>query len=427
MGLCLESLINKYVGGGAFRRNASLLLSGTLASIFINTLTMPILSRIYSPQQFGVLALFTSITSVAALVATGQYELAITLPEKKRSSLNLSVLAMLLTLVVCILMFLLLAVFKDTLINTIPSSNVESWLFILPLSVFVLGVSQVAYYWAIYRQGFKKLALNSGHKAIFVGIFQLLFATFIAFKDIGLIIGQVLGQLFATALLIFPFYREEKAALATMKPADIKEEGLRYKNFPIFSLPASLINMTANQLPVILLAWFFDMTIVGQFSLSQRLIGVPGSLISHSILGVFKERASRDYRETRSCRDIYIKTLRTLIRISIIPFLVIFVGVRQTIPAVLGQEWAAAGVYAQTLTVMFFFRFIASPLSYVLIVAEKQRINLLWQTCLLIFTVLSIYAGKRAGDPSLSMTAFSVSYSALYLLMLYISYRYSKQ
>jgi O-antigen/teichoic acid export membrane protein len=241
----------------------------------------------------------------------------------------------------------------------------------------------------------------------------------------GLIVGQVLGQLMATALLIYPIYREDRNTLPSVKLSDLKEEGLRYKNFPIFSLPASLINITANQLPIILLSWFFGMAVVGQFSLTQRVLAIPGALISQSILGVFKERASRDYRETGSCRDIYIKTFKALVKMSVIPFLILFFGSRQLIPFILGQEWVLAGVYAQILTVMLFFRFIVSPLSYVLIVAEKQRVNLLWQTCLLIFTILSMYVGKQANDPLLSITIFSISYSLLYLLMLHISYKYS--
>ncbi|OGC45117.1 hypothetical protein A2V49_02325 [candidate division WWE3 bacterium RBG_19FT_COMBO_34_6] len=199
----------------------------------------------------------------------------------------------------------------------------------------------------------------------------------------------------------------------------------RFVAFPKYNLPSNLVNVIANQIPIILLGSYFGLSVVGQYALTQKILGVPGALISSSILGVFKERASRDYRETNSCRNIYVKTFKALFKLSIIPFLLIFFVSPPLIPLIFGAAWKDAGIYAQILTIMFFFRFISSPLSYVLVIAEKQKINLSVQICLLIVTIFAMQLGKTFNSVLISLLGFSIGYSIIYLIMLILSYKYS--
>jgi len=287
------------------------------------------------------------------------------------------------------------------------------------------GLNQILYYWVVYKRSFKRLALNSVYKAGFVSVSQVIYFYVGVFKEAGLLIGQVVGQIIAVIFLLKPVYKEEKHDLFLINKTTVKSEALKYQRFPKYSLPASLINNIANQLPVILLSNFFGFAVVGQYALTQRILSVPGALISQSILAVFKERASRDYRETNSCRGIYIKTFKALLKLSIIPFAILFIATPKLIPFIFGPEWITAGVYAQILTIMFFFRFIASPLSYVLIVAEKQQVNLFIQISLLTMATLSLFTGKYVGSAVVGLTLFSIGYSVLYLFMLIVSYKFS--
>ena len=93
---------------------------------------------------------------------------------------------------------------------------------------------------------------------------------------------------------------------------------------------------------------------------------------------------------------------------------------------VFGEKWRVSGEYAQLLAPMFFFRFVASPLSYVLFIAEKQQLDLALQVVLLISSGVSLSVGLAFGSIKIALAAFSIAYSVLYIAYLMVSYRLAK-
>ena len=322
--------------------------------------------------------------------------------------------------------FLVLLGLKLAHINVIPQEQIMLWVFLVPLGVLITGISQILYYWFTFRQNFKKISSNSIIKSLSSNLLQVSFYLLNNIKQFGLIVGQTLGNLAALFFYVLYLFKTEKETIRLREKGALYTQALRYKKFPLITLPSSLINVIANQLPVIMLSGIFGPAIVGQYALTQRLLGVPGSLLRSSILGVFKERASRDYRENKSCRDIYVKTLKSLTKLSIIPFIILFIVTPTLIPLIFGSEWQLAGKYAQILSIMFMLKFIASPLSYVLIVAEKQATNLGIQLTLLAVTIVSIVMGKQLENPTASIFLFSGGYSIIYILTILITYKISK-
>ena len=199
----------------------------------------------------------------------------------------------------------------------------------------------------------------------------------------------------------------------------------RYKNFPLLNLPATLVNLLANQAPQLLLNTFGE-SIVGYFAMSQKVLGSPVTLFSTSVSHVFKERASSDYRNKGNCRPIFLQTFKSLFLISVVPFILLFFLAPRLVPIIFGSQWIEAGVYIQALTLMYFFKFTVSPLSYVIIIAEKQKLNLIFQILLLILSIGSIGYGIYIQSPLIGVVLYSISYSIIYLIYLIISYKLSK-
>ena len=71
------------------------LVSGTAFAQIITILASPILTRLYSPEAFGFLAIFISITSIVGVIACMRYELAIMLPKSDEKAANLLALCLL--------------------------------------------------------------------------------------------------------------------------------------------------------------------------------------------------------------------------------------------------------------------------------------------------------------------------------------------
>ena len=200
----------------------------------------------------------------------------------------------------------------------------------------------------------------------------------------------------------------------------------RYKAFPFFSIPSDMINVITNQIPVFLINKFFGGFILGNYSLVDKILSVPITMIGRSVLDVFKQRASYDYNLNGNCKKIFIKTFKTLLLLSIIPTLLLFFLAPPLFHIIFGEKWLIAGDFARIMSVLFFFRFIVSPLSYLLYIAEKQIYDMIWQICLFVTTLLSFGIGVHYNNIKIALLCFSISYSIMYIFYLALSYKCAK-
>ena len=410
---------------GRFAHDVGILMSGTVAAQLLPVLISPLLTRLYSPSHFGTYALYFSLAAIFSLLASGNYELAIVLPEKEEDVPAIAMLVVSLTLAVCLALFLLFWLGNAFLSGLLGSREIAGWLFFVPLTILLMNVYQVFYYICNRGQRYRALAFSKFGQMAVTSLVYLLFG-FAGSGVKGLILGDMAGFLFASLYLGLAWRRGGAPSQGRPSWLQVKRQALRYRRFPQFSMQANLLNMVSNQAPVILMSNFFGAAVVGFLNLSQKVLGSPLAVFSKSVSDVFRERASREYRANGNCLSIYMKTLKSLALISVLPFLILFLAAPALFAIVFGPSWRVAGEYARILSVMFFFRFTASPLSYVFYIAEKQNYDLAWQVGLLVVTVLSIFAGVWQKSPQFSLICFSLGYSLMYLVYLYLSHRFAR-
>jgi len=409
----------------SFASNVMTMMSGTAIAQAIPVLISPVLTRLYTPEEFGVLALYMAIAYVVSVVAAGRFELAVILPEQDDEAVNIVVLALLCSLFVSIVTFLVVLLFNDRLAKFLGSREISFWLYFIPLTVLLTGIYNTFYYWSTRKLQYKRLVVSKVSQTSSTAILNLLMGLK-GYGSSGLVVGGIAGQVTTTGILSFQIWKDDKNKIGFIDKEKIRGQLSRYKNFPIYSIPADFINVLANQLPVYVLGIYFGGAVVGFYSLTQRVLGAPISLIASSIMDVFKQRASSDYAKHGNCRDIFVKTLLGLTAISVVPFALFFYAAPSIFTLIFGEQWIVAGEYAQLMAIMFFFRFISSPLSFVIYIAEKQNYDLVWQSALLVFTVVSLFAGVYLHDVKISILCFSLSYSVLYVVYLILSYQFSK-
>ena len=191
----------------------------------------------------------------------------------------------------------------------------------------------------------------------------------------------------------------------------------------MFCLPADCLNGAAQQAPNVLLNIFFGPMVAGSFSLTHRVLSMPLVLLSQSIAGVFRERASFQYNSRGECRDIFSKTFKSLLLLSLIPFPVLFLVAPWLFSVVFGDQWRTAGEYARLLAPLFLVRFVSSPLNYVFYLREKQHYDLAGVTALLVASVLAMVFGKALGNAWAAVALFSVLSALVYIAYFLISRR----
>jgi O-antigen/teichoic acid export membrane protein len=177
-----------------------------------------------------------------------------------------------------------------------------------------------------------------------------------------------------------------------------------------------------SQLPLILMSSRYGADVVGWYGMTTRAMAAPISLLSNSVLDVFKEQAARDYREKGNCRDIYRRTFMTLALIALPPFAMLWLFSEVLFGFVFGEAWRQSGVYARLLIPMFYMGFIASPLGYTIYIAQKQHYDLAWQIGALMVALASFLLPST---PERSIGIFSVSYAGMYAIYLGMSYYFA--
>jgi O-antigen/teichoic acid export membrane protein len=400
-------------------------MAGTILAQAIPMLAAPVITRLYDPRDYGIFALYTSIASVLAIIATARYELAIVLPEKDEDAVNIAAFCIVIAFLVSVSALIVFFIFNAPIARLFGNPGLAKWLYLVPVTVFLAGITNVLIAWAVRKKMFKALSANKVYGSSLTSISKIGFGAARA-GGAGLIGGTLIGQTAATAMLGWRIWKSKNHETAAIKYERMKDVLVRYKNFPRFSIPADFMNTFSNEMVVFLFAGFFGDAALGFYALSQRVMGIPIGLIANSILDVFKQRASADYARDGNCRSIYVKTFNSLVIVSIIPSVLLFLFAPGLFAAVFGSQWQTAGEYTRILSILFFFRFVSSPLSYVFVIAEKQKYDLIWQISLMISTAISIFAGVCFGGVRVSLICFSLSYSALYVVQLFLSYHFAK-
>lgn len=420
----LEKLARRLQNPG-FASNVLTLMTGTMIAQAIPVAISPILTRIYSPDDYGIFALFMSISSIAAATATLRYDMAVMLPKEDDDAINIVVLSIILAVGISIIALIVVSTMNSFITEILKKPGISSWLYFIPLTILFNGISQPLYNWLNRKRAYRQLALNSIWGSASAASCNL--AMGVAKAGVGgLITGNLIGQGISAGYLGWRIWIADEKMLSRVDYDKLSAQIKRYLKFPIYSLPADLVNVTTQQVPIILIGSSFGADIVGLFYLTQRVLGTPLILISASVLGVFRERASSDYIQYGNCKDIYVKTFKGLLALSVGPFLFFFALAPLLFSLVFGHAWKEAGEYARILSPLFFIRFFASPLSYVMYIVEKQNYDLIGQIGLFVSAVCSIMAGVHFGNPKISLICFSASYSLIYVTYLGVSYRMAR-
>ena len=421
-------LKEKYLPANSFRNDFVTLSMGRILSQVIPLVVTPLLTRLYTPADFGIFATFLSLVTIISLISNGRYNLAITLPKKLNKATELVIVCLIGVVATSLFSLLLFLSFRTDILNWLSLTGKDSLAFLIPIGIFIVASIESVYYWLLRRRDYKFLSKNFIIQTGVTTLLKLGFA-FLYWGWFGLVFAYVLGALLSLILLVIRFLKNSDFinVIKSIKRKDLLNTAREYREFPMLSMPADGINSFANHLPNILLNSLFGSSIAGFYSVTHRVLGLPVSFISSAMTDVYRERASADFREKGDSRKIFLATLKYLTIFSIPIFVFLFLFAPTIVPFLLGNQWAEVGEYIRILTPLFFFRFIASPLSSTLYINKKQKHLLLWQIGLLVCTVASFYIGNMLGSANLSLTIFSVSYSVMYVILIILGYKFTKK
>lgn len=374
------------VGNGLTRvlRPAALLFSGSAAAQLIPFAATPLVSRLFSPQDYGLYALSLSIVAIAVLIAGGSYNQAINLASNEADSLNLAKLGIAggaglstLLLLAALVELSTGRAFQERM-WFIPAATV---LLCVQNSISPLATRKLRY--GLLVRSRIGLAGASTATTLLCGMLHL--------GERGLMIGYIAGLAAACALLLAGNTLTREARTQEVSPR-MCDTARRFSRFPRWQLGSSLIDALATQLPVWTLSSLFGNAVLGQFSFASRTIGLPLQLVGNSLGEVFRQQSSSEWNTVGHCRQAFRQHAFVLSVFYLPTVLLLLVGGPWLFRLLFGERWIVAGEMIRWLGIVFALKGSVGSLSYAMLLADRQRIVFLIHLLLLACAVASFFA-----------------------------------
>ena len=388
--------LKRRFAGRSFLKSVAALSGGAAAGQAIVLLALPIVTRLYDPQAFGLLGLFTATLMVSMVLACLRFELAVPLPRRDRTAANIVALCLLVLGLTTASFAALTAAIGPALAASANVPELAPYLWLFPLGFFVIGGYQVFNQWAVRKGRFGRIAATritqgAGSVAVQIGL-GLMHA-----GPVGLLLGNVVGQGAGLTALARGAWRDGRDGFRRVSLRAMRVVAARYRRFPLFSTVSGLLNAAGQtHLPNILFTMLYGLAFGGGLLLAQRAIALPMTMIGTAISQAWVNRlvTTRDDPSVDMAESLRTILLRLAV-VSAVGFGTVALVAPSVFPIVFGAEWRQAGEIVRVLSLMYMAQFCVSPLAQTLNVLERQDRLLFWDGLRLIAVVGAIWLGYR--------------------------------
>ena len=398
---------------GSFLMNVTVLASSTAFGQIIVVLVTPILTRLYLPDDFGVMAAYASILTMLSVIAALRYDFVIPLPDSEEEAVNIIAMAYISLLAMTIITTISIIFFGSTISALLQTPSLMTYLWLLPIGLVAVGSYQILSFWAIRRQEFNNLAKTRVSQMVGRALAQTI-AGLLKIGPSGLIVGYILGLSGGIGTLARLMWRDYGESIHQITLSGIGFAARRYKRFPLINSWSALINSLSQELPVLIISSLFGTTVVGWFYLSIRVLRVPFNIVGQAIAQVFYARASEASRGD-DLPEITFQVFDQLVRISLGPLLWLGLLSPSLFTMIFGSNWEPSGYYSRWISPWLLLLFITTPISAIVYVKEKQRPELIFQIILLSGRMFVLYLSALYGSASTAIIGFSLL-STIFLL-----------
>jgi O-antigen/teichoic acid export membrane protein len=401
-------------GRPGFIRSVGLLVGGTAVAQGVTVAALPLLTRLYSPRDLALLAVYVALVTIASIAVALRFEIALPLPEKDAEAANLLAAALSAVVVVSGVITLVLLSANDALVRLLKTPELRPYLWLVPVGVFFTGCSSVFQYWATRKRKFARVARarmiqSSG------GVTTQLLLGFGGFGGFGLIVGQVVNAFLGSTGLAVKAAVEDRESLRAITLSGVRSVVKKYHRFPKFSTLDSLSNVASLQLPVLFIAARASGGEAGFLLLAMRVMQAPMTVIGAAVSQVYLSRAAEEDRQG-NLPAFTGRVLNGLLRSGVGPLLLGGVVAPWAFVWLFGIEWKRAGELVMWMTPWFVLQFLVSPVSMVLHVRNRQRdaltLNVFGLAIRLAAVVATFLLGYRHSLPEALAVASAVFYAA---------------
>jgi O-antigen/teichoic acid export membrane protein len=385
-------------------KNILTVLRGTVVGQIIGFLALPILSRLYSPTDFGDFQLYQSILVLMLMTAALRYEVALLRADDGSEMAH--------TLQLCLAINLVTAsaaAFVCWGIASFPglaSPGVLRVIWFLPVALLFGGFAQTFSYLLTRQKAFRlganaKIAQVGGYVASGIGLG-------IAAPGVpGLLLGDLTGKMCSVLAVVLG--RRGDYATVTRRPPSgaLGRVARKFRDYPLMSLPGSLINSAGGVMTSFMMYATFDAAVSGQYGLTERSIMLPIGMVAIAVSQVFTADLATSVRAGGGDAQLIFRgVVKKMLLLSTGPALVVALFAPGLFEVLFGQAWRQAGDFARMMAPLLMVSLVMGSVNMALLVLGWQRLQLAWEIgrlALLSLTWLGISRFNLGPDQAIAL------------------------
>lgn len=413
----------RFVARGSVTRNITLIAGGTVIGQAATLVVLPLLTRLYTPADFGAMAIFLALLVPLNAVASLRYEMAIPLPDDEHDAQHLLMLSLVIVIVLSALLAVLVVLFARPLLVRINGTALLGYLWLLPLALLGGGCYHALSHYAIRVQAFRTIAQTKITQGVGQGLSQAL----LGLTGIGLL-GLLLGLLVrfwgGMVALVKLVLTDRRHRAWQLRWNTLKQVAVTYQRFPLFSSGGTFLQVASSHLPAFFLAASFTPQIAGWFSLGQRVLEAPITFLAKSSAQVYLSEASAATRTGGNLRPLLRATLRRQSSIGLLLVLGVMLPAPWLFPWLFGEAWAVSGRYVQVMSLAFFSQFLVQTVTAeTLAITGQQHWQLVGESLRVVSVVVVFLLSRQwERDALWTVTTYALVSLVLYVFQLTVTW-----
>lgn len=403
-------------------KNVLILASGAAFANAITMLFSMVITRIYGPDEYGYLGIFTSMVYLVAPPIALTLPMAIVIAKEHSEAFAVAKLSLVAVTLLSVLLGVIFTLFGGPIFATLNAEPLLPFAWIIPIAVFIAGLFQITEQWIIRFKKFSVLAKSLTIRSTLVGITQSL---------LGLLQpkGVVLVMVYTAGMAIQILFILKSAPKLAFRGSRVRLLPLlkQHSDFPIFRAPQVMLNALSLSAPTLMFATFFGPAIAGLYAIGYNVLTVPVTLLGKSVGDVFYPEIVERFHKREDVTAVLWRATKTLLLVGLVPFGSIILLGPWVFELLFGAGWSVSGEYAQWISVWLFASLAARPAISAIAIFELQKQFLIYEIFSIVIRISAIYMGVLYAEPLIAVAALSVVNAVLYFILIgFIIYR-SKQ
>lgn len=417
----LKKVVRARIGErGGIVHSVGTLVGGTAFAQGLTILALPLLTRLYTPAEFSVLAVYASLLGILSVVACMRLEIAIPLPERDEDAAGLLMVALACGLGFSLLVGVAILLVHEHIAVWLRIPAFAPYLWLVPIGMWAASAYAAMQFWATRKKRFPRIARTRMAQALGGVGFQAA-AGAVGIGPFGLLFGHLINNGAGFVGLARDAWCYDGASLRSVTRKTMRRMLASYSRFPTHSTLEALANTAGMQLPVIIIAALAAGPEAGFLLLATRIMAAPMSLVGTSMAQVYLAHAPEEVRAGR-LGAFTARIFSGLLKTGVGPLLFAGIVAGPLATVVFGKEWSRVGELVAWMTPWFILQLLSSPVSMVMYVMQRQGLMVIIQILGFGIRVGSIWIAFKL-DSSRLAEAYALSGALFYAICCFIYYR----